>query len=189
MQPEFYRKEFALVLDTLLLQMQEKSEKIKSAFKPLLDGLCPTQLPTYEQIEKLCQMYPIDLPHPLLLFAESEMFIPYLHEHAKRDSISDSDITYRYAADLALDHRSHIGLFPFLAKAYRLLLTAASTVCKDERSFSKLKFVKSRCRNSMGNKTLDSLMPLACEKDLAEKVHLQNLAKVSGIKHRRIKLT
>jgi hypothetical protein len=117
------------------------------------------------------------------------MFIPYLHEHAKRDSISDSDITYRYAADLAL-HRSHMGLFPFLAKAYRLLLTAAPTVCKDERSFSKLKFVKSRCRNSMGNKRLDSLMLLACEKDLAEKIHLENLAKVwSGIKHRHIKLT
>ena len=122
---------------------------------------------TSEQIEKLCHMYPIDLPHPLLLLAESEMFIPYLHKHAKRDSISDSDITYRYAADLAL-HRSHIGLFPFQAKAYRLLLTAAPAVCKDERSFSKLKFVKSRCRNSMGNKRLESLMLLACEKDLTE---------------------
>ena len=33
--------------------------------------------------------------------------------------------------------QSHIGLFPLLAKAYRLLLTAAPTVCKDERSFSK----------------------------------------------------
>jgi hypothetical protein len=65
--PKFYRKEFALVLDTLLLQIQEKTEKIKSAFKPLLDGLCPTQLATYEQIEKLCHMYTIDLPHPLLI--------------------------------------------------------------------------------------------------------------------------
>jgi hypothetical protein len=118
--PEFYRKEFHLVLDMLLLQIQEKTEKIKSAFKPLLEGLCPTQLPTYEQIEKLCQMYPIDLPHPLLLFAECEMFIPYLHEHSKRDG-NISDITYRYAADLAL-RQSHIGLFPFLAKAYRFCL-------------------------------------------------------------------
>ena len=148
---KFYRKEFALVLDTLLLQIREKTENIKSALKPLPDGLCPTQLPTFEQLEKLCQIYPNDFPQPLLLLAESEMFIPYLHEHAKCDSISDSDITYRYAADLAL-RQSHIGLFPLLAKAYRLLLTAAPTVCKDERSFSKLKFVKSHCRNSMGNK-------------------------------------
>ncbi|XP_028394420.1 uncharacterized protein LOC114518605 [Dendronephthya gigantea] len=186
--PKFYRKEFALVLDTLLLQIQEKAENIKSALKPLLDGLCPTQLQTYEQIEKLCQIYPNDLPHPALLFAESEMFLPYLHEPAKSNSISESDITYRYAADLAL-RQSRVGLFPLLAKAYRLLLTAAPTVCKDERSFSKLKFVKSRCRNSMDNKRLDSLMLLACEKDLAEKVDLQNLGKVwSGIKHRRIKL-
>lgn len=187
--PKFYRKEFALVLDTLLLQIREKSEKIKSAFKPLLDGLCPTQLLSYEQIEKLCQTYPNDLPHPHLLLVESEMLVPYLHEHAKCEDISCSDISYRYAADLAL-RQSHIGLFPLLAKAYRLLLTAAPTVCKGERSFSKLKFVKARCRNSMGNKRLDSLMLLACEKDLAEKIDLQNIAKVwSRIKHRRIKLT
>ena len=69
--PTFYRKEFAHVLDSFLLQIREKSENIKSPFKPLLDGLCPTQLPTYEQIEKLWQVYPDDLPHPHL-FVESE---------------------------------------------------------------------------------------------------------------------
>ena len=186
--PQFYRKEFAHVLDTPLLQIREKNRDIKFAFKPLLDGLCPTQLPTLEQIEKHCQLYPNDFPHPHLLLVESEMLLPYLHEHAKNDNILCYDIAYRYAADLVL-RQSRIGLFPLLAKAYRLLLTAAPTVCKDERSFSKLKFVKSRCRNSMGNERLDSLMLLACEKDLSQKIDLRNIAKVwCGIKHRRIKL-
>ena len=170
--PQFYRKEFAHVLDTLLLQIREKNKNIKFAFKPLLDGLCPTQLPTLEQIEKLCQLYPNAFPHPHLLLTKSEIFLPYLHEHAKNDNILCSDIAYKYAADLAL-HQSHIGLFPLLAKAYRLLLTAAPTVCKDK----------------MGNKRLDSLMLLACKKDLSQKIDLHNIAKVwCGIKHRHIKL-
>lgn len=183
----FYRREFFLVLDTPLLLPREETEKIESAFRPLLDALCPTQHPTYEKIEKLCQIYHNDLPHPRLVSAESEMFIPFFRN--MRNAITSQMLrTYRYAADLAL-HQSHIGLFPMLARTYKRL-TSAPTVCKDEKSFSKLKFVKSTCRNSMGNKRLDALTLLSCEKDLAEKVDLRKLTNVwsAGVKHRRIKL-
>ena len=87
-------------------------------------------------------------------------------------------ITNRYAANVAL-RQSRLCLFPTIAKAYKLLLTAAPTVCKDERSFSKLKFVKSWCRNTMSNNRLDALMLLACEKDLAERIDLRNISKTS----------
>ncbi len=185
--PLFYRKEFTAVLDVLLAQIHTKTENIQCAFKPLLEGLCPREIPTCMQIENLCKIYPTELPHPSLLHAEMEMFIPYLQEHAELSN-PHGNISYRYAANFAL-RRSRLGLFPTLAKAYRLLLTAAPTVCKDERSFSKLKFVKSRCRNSMGNKRLDALMLLACEKDMAERIDLRNLAEIwSKIKQRRIKL-
>lgn len=76
-------------------------------------------------------------------------------KHAKEDDIPEHDISYRYAADVAL-RQSRLGLFPTVTKAYRLLLTAAPAVCKDERSFSKLKFVKSYCRNWVTNDSIVS---------------------------------
>ena len=55
---------------------------------------------------------------------------------------------------------------PLTWKAYQLMLTAPISVSKDERTFSHLKFVKSVYHSTMGNKTLDNLMLLNCEKDL-----------------------
>ena len=54
--PQFYRKEFAHVLDTLLLQIREKNKNIKFAFKPLLHGLCPIYV-QYWQSDSDGQIY------------------------------------------------------------------------------------------------------------------------------------
>ena len=135
----------------------------------------------------LCRRYPVDLPQSGFLFAEIELFVPYLKEHATRHVPNDT-ISYRYAAEIAL-RQSHFGLFPTLAKAFKLLLTATPTVCKDERSSSKLKFVKSYLRNTMGNDRLDALMLLACEKNVADGIDLKSVAQLwSRLKQRRIRL-
>ena len=57
---------------------------------------------------------------------------------------------------------------PLTWKAYQLMLTAPISVAKDERTFSHLKFVKSVYRSTMGDKRLDNLMLLNCEKDLTD---------------------
>ena len=59
----FYNKGFTAVLDILLAQIHLKTGHIKVAFKPLLDALCPTQIPVVNQVNAHCRHYPADLPH------------------------------------------------------------------------------------------------------------------------------
>ena len=51
--------------------------------------------------------------------------------------------------------------------AYKYLVTLSVTQCSCERSFSKLKLVKTRLRSSLTQENLESLMIMAIEKDLA----------------------
>lgn len=51
--------------------------------------------------------------------------------------------------------------------AYKYLVTLSVTPCSCERSFSKLKLVKTRLRSSLTQENLESLMIIAIEKDIA----------------------
>jgi hypothetical protein len=55
-----------------------------------------------------------------------------------------------------------------LAEMFPNDVDADISVAKDERTFSHLKFVKSVYRSTMGDKRLDNLMLLNCEKDLTD---------------------
>ena len=54
------------------------------------------------------------------------------------------------------EKRKHI--FPFTSRVYRLALTAPVTVAGNERTFSKLKTVKTALRNSMSEHRLQNLI-------------------------------
>ena len=50
---------------------------------------------------------------------------------------------------------------------YKCLVTLSVTQCSCQRSFSKLKLVKTRLRSSLTQENLETLMIIAIEKDLA----------------------
>ena len=66
-----------------------------------------------------------------------------------------------------------MGLFPSVARVYRLLITAPLSVCKSERLFSKLKILKTFLRSKMIKERSDDLVVLSCEKDVTDKMNLQ----------------
>ena len=71
---------------------------------------------------------------------------------------------------------------------YLLLLTILFTVDEDERTFSRLKIVKTPPQTTMGNKRLESLLFLYCEKDINDSIDINVIAKDwAYIKMRRIK--
>jgi len=56
--------------------------------------------------------------------------------------------------------------FPNLYVAYKYLCTIPATSVSSERSFSKLKLIKTRLRSTMQQNRLESLLLLSCEKDI-----------------------
>ena len=62
--------------------------------------------------------------------------------------------------------------------AYRQLLTAPVTDAKDERSFSRLKLIKTYLRTTMNNNRLEALLLLSYGKDLTDSVNISKVAKL-----------
>ena len=65
--------------------------------------------------------------------------------------------------------------FPNVWIAYRILLTIPITVASAERSFSKLKLIKSFLRSTMSQERLNGLAIISIKKDLVSKLEYKNL--------------
>jgi hypothetical protein len=68
--------------------------------------------------------------------------------------------------------------YPNLSKAYQLALTIPVSVASNERSFSKLRLVKSYLRSTMTEDHLDDLMILASANDILDCLDLDSMANV-----------
>jgi len=86
-----------------------------------------------------------------------------------------------------LNFIKRLNSFPNACIAYRILLTIPITVASAERSFSKLKLIKSYLRSTMSQERLNGLAMLSIEKDILEKLDYKNLIKnFASQKARRI---
>ena len=108
------------------------------------------------------------IPDILVLKAELETLWDYLKE-----KVEGKWINTRIVADFTIQSHLKIGFFPSVARVYRLLLTAPQLVCKCERSFTKLKYLKKLFRSKITKERLDNLMVLSCEKGVTGKVNLK----------------
>ncbi len=68
-------------------------------------------------------------------------------------------------------------IYPASNAAFTYLLTAPVTFASNERSFSKLKLVKTKIRSTMLQDRLESLMMISCEHDYAKEVNLIEVVK------------
>ncbi|KAK1423943.1 hypothetical protein QVD17_19254 [Tagetes erecta] len=75
----------------------------------------------------------------------------------------------------ALNNLKQLGFFPNALIAYRVLLTLPVTVASTERSFSKLKLLKSYLRSTMSQERLNGLAMIAIENDILEGMNYQDL--------------
>ena len=91
-------------------------------------------------------------------------------------------------ADAAAEAEKRKHLFPLTNRIYRLALTAPVTVATNERTFSKLKIVKTALRNSTSDNRLFNLILLSCEKDITDTIDLDAWS-TSGQQKRRDVLT
>ena len=178
---QFYRQEFTKVLDTQIVQFGNNLAQCLQAVKPLATVLQPPlQQPKLEDVNEVVQLFPSNMPvDPFALHAEFGNFVSHVQlKNKKFDSLAD-------AASFSEEWKT---AFPLTNKAFRLLMTAPVTVAKDERTFSRLKLIKTYLRTSMTDHRLESLILMSCEKDLTDTIHLDSIAeKWAALKARRIK--
>ncbi|KAK3226237.1 hypothetical protein Dsin_006099 [Dipteronia sinensis] len=74
-----------------------------------------------------------------------------------------------------LDFVKTFDCYPNVSIAYRILLTISVTVASAEKSFSKLKMLKSYLRSTTSQERLNGLTLLCIEKDMLEKIEFENI--------------
>ncbi len=181
---QFYRREFKSVLETQIVQLGENLIQCFEAVKPLATVLQPPlKHPDFKDVQELVSLFPSNIPvDPFVLHAEFGNFVSHAltHEHQTNEKLD----TVAKVAKLSEDFKS---AFPLTNKAYRLLLMAPVTVAKDERTFSRLKLIKTYLRTSMKEQRLESLMLISCKKDITNTIDIDAIAaKWVELKSRRI---
>ena len=163
---DFYRKEFIQVLDVQTEALTDNVEAACDILAPAINLLLP---PFHndlkeEDVGSLVKMLPRPLqPDNDVLCAELTLF----RNHCRENKLEIETIAE--AARLAMKFGS---IFPLTNRCYRLILTAPITSASSERSFSKLKLIKTVMRSVMNQDRLKDFMTLGSEKDLTDSVDL-----------------
>lgn len=184
---QFYRQELKSVLDTQIIQLGDNLIQCFEAVKPLATVLQPPlQQPKFEDVQELVCLFPSNMPvDPFVLHAEFGNFIVHALAHERENNEKLDTV-----AKVAKHSEVFKSAFPLTNKAYRLLLTAPVTVAKDERTFSRLKLIKTYLRTSMKEERLESLMLISCEKDVTNAIDMAAIASNwVELKTRRIKFS
>ena len=85
------------------------------------------------------------------------------------------------------DEMKHI--LPLAKTVCILALTAPVSVATNERTFSKLKLIKTHLRSTISDFRLNSMMIFGIEKDVVDKLNLSNIVNDwASLKNRRIQL-
>ncbi|KAL5246043.1 hypothetical protein ACI65C_013451 [Semiaphis heraclei] len=161
------RKEFKMVLDKLNGLIKDHLEKSINDIKPLYIMFKPPfskELLTETLIQDAIQFLPNNVEiDPLTVQCELEV----LYDQCQNKSTM---------SDLAkVSHELKTAL-PLANLLCRLSCTAPVTVAGNERSFSKLKIVKNYLRTTQEDSRLNNLMLLSSEKDLVDKISLNEMA-------------
>ena len=126
----------------------------------------------------LCRKFPKDLSNPDALRTEIDLMSQDIQHVCPQNDL-------RAAAKMMCGQWQR---YPNL-QVYQLALTVPITVASNERSFSRLKLVKSYLRTTMTDHRLDDIMIITCESDIADKLELDALARSwSLLKARRIQV-
>ena len=126
----------------------------------------PEELGDMEGIRKLATMYDQDVEKDLVI-SEYKQFVHFYKESAvfqetKPKTVQDMLVAIK-------DHDLN-NVYPNLTVLYLILGTIAVSSATSERSFSRLKLIKSYLRSTMAEERLSSLALISIERDFADTV-------------------
>ncbi|XP_050298067.1 uncharacterized protein LOC126740374 [Anthonomus grandis grandis] len=181
---QFYRKEFYLVLDTLIKFLDENLSVVLQNVSPL------TNLFSFPLNKKNIILTQIE--QAILLFPPSHK-IDELALQAELEILfelcSKSEKVVKSMQDVMTIASQNKQIFPIAFKFCRFILTAGYSVATNERKFSLLKFIKNASRSKMNNERLDLIMAMKSERDILDRLNIKNLvAQWAKLKQRRLKV-
>ena len=168
------------VLDRLATEFRDVQRSAESVAQPFA-CLLPQRICKIsdDDVANLCRKSPKDLSNPDALRTEIDLMSQDIQHMCPQNDL-------RAAAKMMCGQWQR---YPNLRKAYQLALTVPITVASNERSFSRLKLVKSYLRTTMTEHRLDDIMIITCKSDIADKLELDELARSwSLLKARRIQV-
>ena len=179
----YYRSEFYKFMDAVISTLDEKFQSLKDVFEPFLNVIDPDN-----DAKKLVATFPsvFSPDAAAAIHNEFKVFFEYFFRESDKSAenvsvqeaqnSSENNVPITKVASIALTTSRKHGLFKTVAKVYQLFLTAAPSVCKNERSFSSLKRVKNYLRSTMSGDRLNDSMLLAVERDLTDRIDLKKRA-------------
>ncbi|XP_052620895.1 uncharacterized protein LOC111877470 [Lactuca sativa] len=186
-QEAFKRDYFFILVDMALVQLKSRFEQMQyfeSIFGFLFDGSKLVSLAD-DELKKCClnlesnlkngEDYDIDGDG---LFIELKLLQKMLPEEAYKSRSPWTSIQI-------MEYARRMDMFPNVLVAYRILLTVPVTVASAERSFSKLKLLKSYLRSTMTQERLNGLAILSIESDFLKNIDYCKIRDVFASKNAR----
>ncbi|XP_073138470.1 uncharacterized protein [Henckelia pumila] len=168
---------FLVVVDISLLELRSRFEQLNSfeaMFGFLMDGgqlmaLDEDYLRKYcvnlESALKKNDVFDIDANDLLLELQMLQSMLP----------LEAYDTNKSWTSIKILEFALKMEVFPLVVVAYQILLTIHVTVASAERSFFKLKLLKSYLRTTMSQERLNGLATLCIEKDILEDISYDDI--------------
>lgn len=175
----FYRKETFSVLDQIIADCEDNWKKVFLNIKPFSVLLPPWNDISEKLAEDLCKLLGGRITSGSLLGELSVL---------REESVDRMPLKTKSVREVAAFLSQKKQVYPACHMAFTFLQTAPVTVASNERSFSKLKLVKTKLRSTMLQDRLESLMLISCERDFAERIDMQELIRNwVNLKKRRVR--
>ena len=172
------------VLDTLVTQLDERFNDFCNTVSYFY-CLDPAQISedNKESFERLCDIYKNDINTEEAI-VEYDTFIDVYA--SIRPSLS-SELQLKDVLPFLIEKQMAPGL-PNLSILYKIYLTLPVTSATAERSFSRMKLIKSYLRSTMSNERLSGLALLSIERELADNIDFDStINRFASLKLRRKK--
>ncbi|KAL6568949.1 hypothetical protein OROGR_000674 [Orobanche gracilis] len=175
---ENYRTDYFLVLvDMALSQLKIRFEEIElfeSVFGFLFDASPLVSLDD-EGLKDCCLKLEKSLTHGGDCDIDAKRLLSELKILQEMLPTAAYDYEIPWNSVKILEFVKKMDMFPNILVAYRVLLTIPITVASAERSFSKLKLIKSYLRTSMSQDRLNGLALLSIEKNMLTNINVENI--------------